>query len=55
MKKKGKFSLIKTGIILFIIWLFIYLIKAFPDELILFIGCGAIIIIGVWLWQIEQD
>ena len=51
----GKILNVKTILIVFIIILSGYLTSEFPDESILIGGCSIIIVIGIWLMQIEKE
>ena len=49
--KKG----MKTIVSLLIIGGIIALLQKYPEETILLIGCGAIIIIGLWVIEVDTD
>jgi len=51
----GKIINVKTILIVFLIVCAGYLTSEFPDESILIGGCCAILIIGIWLLQIEKE
>jgi hypothetical protein len=51
----GKILNVKNLLIIFIIILAGYLTSEFPDESVLVIGCSAILIIGIWLLQVEKE
>lgn len=46
---------IRTILMLLIISGIGYLVSKFPDEGVVLIGIGVILIIGVWLLQVEKD
>jgi len=54
-KKMGRIFNVKT-----LLWLFIivgagYLCSEFPDEAILIGGVSLVLVIGIWLMQIEKE
>jgi len=54
-KIKMKRKIVKIIITLLILYGIYALIKKFPEETILVLGIGSIIIIGLWLLEVDKE